>query len=361
MSKEDNNTKDICKTIHFHDKIDVFDGLNLEDMCVPPQAKESSSEGDSKDSNEPDGLFQLNPLDGINLEEMTVVNKSSPSQSSDRPQLTDQDDVNFIILPGSDSDGSDAWQQKKKERHRSGRGKSPLSNNIILPPAITKKQISVNSIIEKAYHYAELTQIREKLFASLAESGGNTLLVASPEDNTGTSLLVAALGYNVACSCQKSVLLLDCNMRRSGLHSFFNLPQSYGFTELVQNNLPWQAVVKETGFEYLHILTAGAPCGNLSDYLRDSHIPNLLNSMRNKYDLIVIDTSPVLTPNRNNVNIVSLTSVVDYFLLVVKKAGTTKEHLKETKNIIEAGTGKIDGIIINEHAPAKKRQPYSKS
>ena len=149
-------------------------------------------------------------------------------------------------------------------------------------------------------------------------------------------------------------------MRRAGLHDFFYLPQSYGFTDLIQNKLPWQAVVKETGIEHLSLITAGDLNDNFSDHLRYSDIPNLLQEIRHQYDLIIFDTSPVLKPNRNNVNIVSLTSAVDFFLLITKQSGTTKDHLKEVQNVIEAGNGKIDGIVLNEHNPEKKPAPYSK-
>ena len=149
-------------------------------------------------------------------------------------------------------------------------------------------------------------------------------------------------------------------MRRAGLHDFFCVPQSYGFTDLVQNNLPWQAVVKDTSISGLSIITAGDKVDNFSDFLRYAYIPKLVQDIRNEYDLIIFDTSPILHPNRNNVNIVSLTAVTDFFLLVTKQAGTTKDHLKETKDIVEAGNGMIDGIVINEHSPSSKPRPYKK-
>jgi Mrp family chromosome partitioning ATPase len=98
---------------------------------------------------------------------------------------------------------------------------------------------------------------------------------------------------------------------------------------------------------------------NFSDYLRYAHIPNLAKGIRKEFDLIIFDTSPILRPNRNNVNIVSLTAVVDYFLLITKQSGTTKDHLKETEEIIKAGNGKIDGIVLNEHNPEDKPTPYN--
>lgn len=354
MSKENNKVADICRTIHSADKIDPFEGLNLDEICVPPRKLKPAQSEKAQEDNEKE-LFALNPLDGIDMDSLSVNPKTiSSAQTTLLKEPPFQDSVNFVIIPGNEPDKTEEQQSQKATRPIHA-----LSTDISHLP-VKQKKTFLNPIIEKAYHYAELTQIREKVFSSLEACGGNTLLIASPYDNTGSSLLAAALGYNAACSCQQSVLLIDCNMRRAGLHKFFNLPQPYGFTELVQNNLPWQAVTKETGVENLSVITAGEHCNNFSEYLRYSHIPKLLKEIRHHYDFIIFDTSPVLTPNRNNVNIVSLTSEIDYFLLITKQAGTTRDDLKETKNIIEAGNGTIDGIVLNEHTPVEIASPYSK-
>lgn len=349
MSKERKDAADICSTIQSGDRIDPFEGLNLDEICVSP-AQFAPPAPDQEGARDGSNLFDLNPLDGIDLAGILVTPETLAPAKKVTGNSIAPDAVNFIIIPGQESDKTEVDPKLPKR---------PLSTNIARPPV--KQQTNfIAPIIENAYHYAELTQIREKVFSVLDDISGNTLLIASPHDNTGSTLLTAALGYNAACSCQKTVLLVDCNMRRAGLHEFFYLPQSYGFTELVQNNLPWQAVVKETGVENLSIITAGTHCHNFSEYLRYSHIPRLLKQIRNQYDLILFDTSPVLAPNRNNVNIVSLTSEVDYFLLITKQSGTTKDDLKETKTIIEAGNGTINGIVLNEHKPKKRPAPYKK-
>lgn len=361
MTKQSNTDNDICASIHSPDNIDPFEGLDLNDICVPPAQLKSSATVPAKVSKSAEELFGLSPLDGINLEDISVKPEDiSPSQTDPLQEQHSQqqdlppDDVNFVIIPRDETASEeDAERQKYRRPNRS------LSTDIANPP-VKLPQATIHPIIEKAYHYAELTQIRQKVFSGLQKTGGKTLLIASPHDNTGSSLLAAALAYNTACSCQQSVLLIDCNMRRAGLHDFFYVPQSYGFTDLIQNNLPWQAVVKDTSISGLSIITAGDPIDNFSDFLRYSHIPKLVEDIRNEYDLIIFDTSPILHPNRNNVNIVALTAVTDYFLLVTKQAGTTKDHLKETKDIVEAGNGKIDGIVINEHSPRSKPAPYKR-
>ncbi len=316
---------DICKTIQPSDKIDPFEGLDLDDICVSPDHINAA--------------FQ---------KQNDHVSNTSPS--SEHPQKPV--DVNFVIIPdeaGAESNPNEHNAPESNDRY--------LSEDISRPPA-KQKTTFINPLIEKAYHYAELTRIREKVFSSLEESGGKSLLITSPHDNTGSSFLAGAMAYIGARSYLKKVLLIDSNMRRAGLHELFGVPQSYGFTDLIRNNIPWQAVVKETGVENLSIITAGDRCENFAEYIRHSHIPTLLDDVQKYFDLIVFDTSPVLTPNRNNVNIVSLTSVVDYFLLITKQSGTTKEDLKETKNVIEAGNGTIHGIVLNEYSPEKQKKPY---
>ena len=354
MSQEDTNKADICSTIQSGDRIDPFEGLDLQELCVSPQTLRAVPP-ENVQTNDNDALFELNPLDRIDLKNIAVdPDAIASTQIVDTNESDTDGNIDFIIIPNKESD-----DKNQKESRRPIRPIRSLSTDISHRPVRQKKNL-INPVIEKAYHYAELTQIREKVFAHLEKIGGNVLLIASPHDNTGSSLLAAALGYNAACSCQKSVLLIDCNMRRAGLHEFFSLPQSYGFTNLILDDLPWQAVVKETGVANLSVITAGDPCDNFSEFLRYSHIPKLLQQIRAQYDLIIFDTSPVLSPNRNNVNIVSLTSEADYFLLISKQSGTTRDHLKETQNIIEAGNGKIDGIVLNEHTPGNKPDPYRK-
>ncbi len=357
MAKQSNSANDICGSIRSSDSIDPFEGLDLNDICVHPkqiQAEETAvQERPSKNE-----LFDLNPLDGVNLQDVCVP----PDEIPTVPAMDDHEQ--FIqALKESDLKSTTVIPQNKTLTARKTIEKQtdPVDAFLTNETVHSSPKPSANSVmpvVEKAYHYAELTQIRQKIFASLKETNGKTLLIASPLDNTGSSLLAAALAYDIACSFQQSVLLIDCNMRRAGLHNFFYVPQSYGFTDLIVNNIPWQAVVKQTSTSSLSIITAGEPVKNFSEHFRYAHIPNFVKEIRNQYDLIIFDTSPVLRPNRNNVNIAALAAVSDYFLLVTKQLGMTRDQLKETKAIVEAGNGKINGIVINEYTPSPKPTPY---
>jgi capsular exopolysaccharide synthesis family protein len=234
-------------------------------------------------------------------------------------------------------------------RLENGNGKTTdkilLQPDATLPQALRKTNL-ITPLIEKIYHRAELSRIRERVAADLEARKGNSMLVVSPNGDTGASLLVVALGYYIAYACRQKVLLIDCNMCHPDLHTFFNLPQSHGLTDLIQDDLSWRDVVKDTGIERLHIITTGSVDDNISADLRHFHIQNLFKDIQDQFDLIICDTSPVL---QNNLNIASLRSMTDYCILVIKKLVTTKGQFKKAQNVIESGNGKIDAIIVNEH------------
>jgi len=158
MSIENKNSADICNTIHSADSIDPFEGLDLNDICVSPDQLNNAAAKKEKDDN----LFNLNPLDGIDLKDMSVNPDTIPFNQTTVVNKTPlQDDINFTLVPGKEKEPQDTQQQKTKRR-----GIRSLSNNVPRPPARQKK-VFINPIIEKAYLYAELTQIREKYFQVL--------------------------------------------------------------------------------------------------------------------------------------------------------------------------------------------------
>ena len=234
---------------------------------------------------------------------------------------------------------------------RSGGGNGETADKLLLQPDATlpqalRKTHLIAPIVEKIYHCAELSRIRERVVADLKARKGNSILVVSPNGDTGASLLVVALGYYIAYACRQKVLLVDCNMCHPDLHTFFNLPQSHGLTDLLENDLSWRDIVKDTGIERLHIITTGSVANNISLDLRHFHIQNLFKDIQDQFDVIICDTSPVL---QNNCNIASLGSMTDYCILIMKRLVTTKGQFKKAQNVIESGNGKIDAIVLNEH------------
>ena len=222
----------------------------------------------------------------------------------------------------------------------------------ILPKGFIREKPEIipvtKSILTKAYRYAEINRIRGKILNDLREKNHNAIMVTSPHDGAGNTFFVSAFGYNVASFIKVKVLLMDLNMRRPELHFPFDLKRNEGFTEVVNGEKSWREVIKDTDNSKLKIMTAGRLDMNMYMSLDHGFLDSLILGIKKDFDLILIDTSPVLARNRNNVDPVLLSRLCDMTLMVAQDKKTGRYRLKKAASSITNGGGRVDGIIYNQ-------------
>ncbi|MBF0398405.1 MAG: CpsD/CapB family tyrosine-protein kinase, partial [Desulfobacterales bacterium] len=219
----------------------------------------------------------------------------------------------------------------------------------------SEKIVLRNPTIEKACRYSSINRMMEKIVIALKNLSQNKekknrvngVLISSPHDCCGNTFLVSVLGYNAALHGKMSVLLLDLNMRKPELHLAFDIEQKTGFTDIVREKIDWKKVIKHVGMG-LSIITAGQPDNQLYNYLNPSILKDIFYDMKNEFDLIIFDSSPILSQNRNNVDVLFLSSISDLVILLIQEKKTTKSDLKNAVDIITKGGGKVNGIIYNK-------------
>lgn len=207
---------------------------------------------------------------------------------------------------------------------------------------------ALKSSTRKKFRYAEVHRLREKITNELQEKNQKTLVITSPHDGTGNTFLVTVLALNAASFSDMKVLIVDTNMRFQQLHNAFDLDQNMGFTDVIRGILPWEEVIKDTDFDQLKVMTAGEFDFELARHLNRPNIESLINKLKEKFDFILFDTSPVLSQNRNNVDPSLLSIVCDKILVGIQGKKTTKAELDETFTAITKGGGRVDGIVYNK-------------
>jgi len=195
--------------------------------------------------------------------------------------------------------------------------------------------------------YSEINRIRENIINVLEKTNDKTVVFITPHDDAGNTFLISLLGFNIAYFTKMKTLLLDLNMRRPQLHIPFGLEREQGFTEVISGSLSWQDAVKDTGFSELKVITAGSWDNELYLKVAPDFIENMFQEMKAAYDLILMDSSPVLNKNRNNVDPVFLSFTCDMVVMVVQDKRTTSEQITESVETITRDGGKIDGIVYN--------------
>lgn len=202
-------------------------------------------------------------------------------------------------------------------------------------------------LVNKTFDYAEIHRIREGIVGELQKENLKTVMIAGPHDDAGITFLVSVLGYNIARFSAMRVLLVDLNMRRPQLHLSFGLDIGKGFSAVASGLLPWRDALRDTTLKGLQIMTAGRVDTDLSPFLTRSLLDTLIREMKEEFDLILFDTSPLLVQNRSNVDPALLSLVCDMVVLVVQDKRTTKSELQNAIAAIPQGGRKIRGIVYN--------------
>ncbi|OGJ88826.1 MAG: hypothetical protein A2268_07770 [Candidatus Raymondbacteria bacterium RifOxyA12_full_50_37] len=193
------------------------------------------------------------------------------------------------------------------------------------------------SIVAESYR-----SLRTNLFFTSPDNPLHTLIVTSSGPHEGKSLTASNLC--LACAQMgKRTLLIDSDLRRPVVHHLFQQPRENGFTDLfIGNSL--KSVVRETGLDNLHVITAGRFTPNPSELLASKKIEKLIGELKLEYDLIVFDTPPVMAVTDAPL----LSTKVDGTLLVVKSYSTDRVILERAINTIQNVNANILGFVLND-------------
>jgi succinoglycan biosynthesis transport protein ExoP len=186
------------------------------------------------------------------------------------------------------------------------------------------------------------------LRASLAPAKSNAesprvIMVTSASPEEGKSLTVKNLAVSVAQQ-GKRVLLLDADMRRPADQKGLEFSGKDGLSVLLSGEQESAVITQVEGMPTLFILSAGPVPPNPSELLSSARMKKLMSELRNQFDVIFIDTPPVLPV----VDAVILSEFADSTLLVARQGVTPEASLKRAYQILSSRTSPSTiGIVLN--------------
>jgi len=315
--------------------VDPFDGIDMEDISISKLSTEA-------EPSEAEELSGVSPIKGVDIDDISILRKRPRSGSGE------EDVDRFNPLTGIDLKDLGV----KPEDHEDTvvpLPEEPVRQKAIPTTPADSSEIGapLRSKLSKAYRYAEINRIRENVVNALQVNKQKTVMVTSPHDDAGNTFLVSVLGFNAAFFTSMSVILIDLNMRHPFLHKAFGLTLAGGFNEIAMDLMDWRDAIKDTGLAELKVITAGEPSSELSFFLNRAFIKNMIKDIRTEFDLILIDTSPVLISNINNVDPVYLSTICDMVVLIVQDKMTSKSMLMDAVDTIKDGGGDVDAIVYN--------------
>jgi len=138
-----------------------------------------------------------------------------------------------------------------------------------------------------------LRSLRTNLHFALLEAKNNIVMITGPAPGVGKSFVSTNFAHTIAQSGQK-VLLIDADMRKGHINKEYGMTRSPGLSELIIGEVDKATAVRNSGFENVDVLTTGNMPPNPSELLMHENFEKYLGEFSKGYDLVLIDTPPLL-------------------------------------------------------------------
>jgi tyrosine-protein kinase Etk/Wzc len=139
-----------------------------------------------------------------------------------------------------------------------------------------------------------LRSLRTSLHFARLEAKNNLLMISGSSPAAGKTFISGNLAAVIAQAGQR-VLLIDADMRKGALHQVMGGRPERGLSELVSGQIDMEAAVRKIdGLDNLHFIARGKVPPNPSELLMNSAFTRLLKQFSDLYDLVIIDTPPIL-------------------------------------------------------------------
>lgn len=184
--------------------------------------------------------------------------------------------------------------------------------------------------------------LRTNLHYMLPVHSEKTILVTSTLSGDGSTTTASNLAV-VYAQENKKTLLIDGNFQHPVMHQVYGKPNRVGLANILAEGTLFDDAVQETDVVGLSLLTSGSVGMNPSDLIEPKKVSSLLQSIRNRYDIIIIDSAHALHSTETMIMAAECNGVV----LVVNLGKTKRGDLEKTKAKLELLNANIVGIVLN--------------
>ena len=187
-----------------------------------------------------------------------------------------------------------------------------------------------------------LRSLRTALQFAMLDAANNIVLFTGPTPGIGKSFTSVNFAATLAAA-NKKVLLIDADLRKGHLNQYFGLPRGRGFSEVVSGAVTLQDALHRQLIPNVDFLTTGTMPPNPAEVLMTSVAQQLLLHAAAQYDIVIVDTAPVLVASDSSI----LAPVAGAVFLVARADVTSLAELTESvKRLLQSGA-QAKGVIFN--------------
>jgi tyrosine-protein kinase Etk/Wzc len=187
-----------------------------------------------------------------------------------------------------------------------------------------------------------LRSLRTALQFAMLEAPNNRILISGGTPGVGKSFVSVNFAATVAAS-GKRVLLIDADLRKGHINQVFSLGRPGGLSEIIAGSKSFDQVIRKAVLPNLDLITTGVLPPNPAELLMSDSFHQILESSSINYDIVIIDTAPVLVAS----DTAAVAPYAGTVLLVARSERTQLGELNESaKRLAHAGST-VNGVILN--------------
>ncbi len=184
--------------------------------------------------------------------------------------------------------------------------------------------------------------LRTNIEFNRKSADANAITIVSGGAGEGKSTTLVNLAY-ICAQGGYNTLMIDGDLRRPKLHTFFDINNSVGLTNYLTTALALEDVILQTPIDNLYFMPSGILPADAAGILNSRRMSELIQDLKNRFDLVLIDSPPILGVSDASV----LASEVDLTIIVIQHRKLPRNMLLRVKQAIENVGGNLLGVVLN--------------
>ena len=246
----------------------------------------------------------------------------------------------------SNRDETDGTVRLSERRPSPGRGDRIVytETKVFTPsPAVLDANRVIGGVSASAATDA-FRMLRTRVLQRMRDNGWNSLMITSAKPDEGKSLTAVNLAISLAREVTHTVLLVDLDLRRPGLHEFFGYETETGLVDVLRSGAPLSDALFNPAIERLVVLPNRQREEDSSELLSAPEMLDVIAEIKSRYPerIVLFDLPPVLATD----DALAFSPNVDAALVVVEEGATQQEDLAAVFEIMKDVN--ILGVVMNK-------------
>lgn len=187
-----------------------------------------------------------------------------------------------------------------------------------------------------------IRSLRTSVYFSVMNQGNNLVMISSASPGVGKSFVTSNMAV-VLANAGKKVLLIDTDLRKGCIHKAFGLSNKAGLSEYLAQQDTTQPTIHHGVIENLDVICRGKNVTHSSELLMGERFKHLLDTVKGQYDIVVIDTAPILAITDSAI----IGKYVGTSLLIAYYGVNTAKDVELSLKRFKQNDIEITGVILN--------------